>query len=121
MVTYKEEKQPALAQEFLTRAPLAPERQMHASSPAWLYTALLGNGSILGCLDETGEIGQLFYPHIDIGPHVRSFLTGVQVTESTPAQKGTAHDVCWFADEAWTHSLTHVEQAAVVRVISRNT
>jgi len=125
MVTYKQQKRSARAQEFLTRVPLAFERQAHPSTAAWLYTALLGNGRLLACVDETGEVRQLFYPHIDVGPHLRSLFTGLQVIESAdPAGlpvSPPADSICWFAEEAWEHRLEYVERTALIRVVSRHT
>ena len=122
MVASKQQKHPALAQGFLTRVPFAPEKQDHSS--AWLYTALLGNGRVLACLDETGEVRQIFYPHIDIGPHVRSFFTGLHITETraaTDKSAATSQDtVLWLAEEEWEHDIAYVEQTALVRVVSRH-
>ncbi|MBX5457694.1 MAG: hypothetical protein IRZ31_12405 [Thermogemmatispora sp.] len=86
--------------------PLPPER---ALSLAWLYSALLGNGRLLVCLDETATPVQCFYPHIDGGPHVRSLLQGVQVEreDRTP-------QVSWLAEEGWSHELRYLPSSTVV-------
>ncbi|WP_052888595.1 glycoside hydrolase family 15 protein [Thermogemmatispora carboxidivorans] len=90
--------------------PLPPE---WALSLAWLYSALLGNGHLLVCLDESATPVQCFYPHIDGGPHVRSLLQGVQVE-----REGQAPQVSWFAEEGWSHELRYLPASAVVSVRS---
>src|SRR5258708_29471556 len=77
--------QPRLDISPLTRT-LIPTIEAGTSSTAtpWLYSAILGNGRLLVCLDEAGSIAQLFYPHIDAGPHVRTFLAGILVREVPP-------------------------------------
>jgi glucoamylase len=122
MVSYKRRKRSTLAQEFLTRVPLTLESNAYPPSPAWLYTALLGNGRILACLDETGEVRQLFYPHIDAGPHLRSLFTGLQaksISSGDELRTPEGNNVCWFADEAWEHRLEYIERTALVKVTSQ--
>jgi hypothetical protein len=65
----------------LTRTLIPPLQPQFGSMPSWLYSAIVGNGHLLICLDETGSIAQLFYPYIDAGPNVRSFLLGIQIVE----------------------------------------
>lgn len=124
MVTSKERQRSfTQRQDFLTRLPFVREKYPFALTSAWLYTALLGNGRILACLDETGEVRQLFYPHIDAGPHVRLLLTGIQVREGDEFPNRLTSPVAnlyWLTDEAWEHQLEHVKQAAVVRIISQH-
>jgi glucoamylase len=62
----------------ITRAIFPPIHQLQ--TPVWLYSAVLGNGHVLACLDETGSVTQFFFPYVDCGPHVRSLLTGLQVS-----------------------------------------
>ncbi|MBX5450824.1 glycoside hydrolase family 15 protein [Thermogemmatispora sp.] len=92
--------------------PLPPER---ALSLAWLYSALLGNGRLLVCLDETATPVQCFYPHIDGGPHVRSLLQGVQVER----EDGTTQ-VSWLAEADWSHELRYLPASAVVSARSEH-
>ncbi len=67
-----------------TRIPTIDETGTSSTAIPWLYSAILGNGRLLVCLDEAGSIAQLFYPHIDAGPHVRTFLAGILVREVAP-------------------------------------
>src|SRR5258708_31435751 len=89
--------QPRLDISPLTRT-LIPTIEADPSSAVipWLYSAILGNGRLLVCLDEAGSIAQLFYPHIDTGPHVRTFLAGILVREvaspnDLPREAGSAY------------------------------
>jgi glucoamylase len=141
----QERTQPRVSIPPLTLAPVPPVQQLRTPAPAWpwLYTTVLGNGHLLVCLDEAGSIAQLFYPYIDAGPHIRTFLTGIQVKEvvqtgvpelrtSETHQQTQAFDaetitgksedaVSWLAGEEWVHELRHIDGAAVVQCISVNT
>ncbi|WP_376797384.1 glycoside hydrolase family 15 protein [Thermogemmatispora sp.] len=86
--------------------PLPPERALDL---AWLYSALLGNGRLLVCLDETATPVQCFYPHVDGGPHIRSLLQGVQIER----EDGT-RQVSWLSEEGWSHELSYLAASAVV-------
>ncbi len=97
----------------LTRQPFPPHGRSGATDDPWLYTAVIGNGNILGCLDANGSLVQLFYPHIDAGPHIRTFLMGLQLEGEDR--------VWWLDDPDWMHTLTYVERTAVVRVTSTHT
>src|SRR4051794_37574434 len=79
----QERTQPRLVIPPLTRTliPTIEETDTSSAVTPWLYSAILGNGHLLVCLDEAGSIAQLFYPHIDAGPHVRTFLAGILVRE----------------------------------------
>ncbi|HKD75176.1 MAG TPA: glycoside hydrolase family 15 protein, partial [Ktedonobacterales bacterium] len=94
----------------LTRQPFPPHGRQGAGDDPWLYTAVIGNGNVLGCLDATGSLIQLFYPHIDEGPHIRTLLMGLQL-------EGEEH-VSWLHDLDWTHALEYHEHSATVHVIS---
>jgi glucoamylase len=94
----------------LTRQPFPPHRRRGAGDDPWLYTAVIGNGNVLGCLDATGSLIQMFYPHIDAGPHIRTLLMGLQL-------EGEEH-VWWLNDRDWTHTLGYRDQSATVYVIS---
>jgi glucoamylase len=93
--------------------PPVPARQ------PWLYTALLGNGHVLACLDATAAIAQLFYPQPDAGPLVQALLLGLQVLPD-PGERAPAHGqeadavVTWLVESAWTHELSYVDRAAVI-------
>jgi oligosaccharide amylase len=97
-----------------------PDGPPAAARQSWLYTALLGNGRVLACLDATAAIAQLFYPQPDAGPLVQALLFGLQVLpdphQGLPAQ-GQEEEaaVTWLAESAWIHELTYVDQAAVIR------
>src|SRR5579872_2205201 len=130
----------------LTHILVPSKHQIGSSNPffPWLYSAILGNGRLLACLDETGSIAQLFYPYIDAGPHVRSFLMGIQVmkmdqpdttalqsnftgTQKSPDTVNEVIDaradestVSWLASEDWVHKLRYVSDSAVIHCISQN-
>ncbi|HTK08523.1 MAG TPA: glycoside hydrolase family 15 protein [Ktedonobacteraceae bacterium] len=84
------------------------------TSGPWLYSAVLGNGRLLACLDENGALAQLFYPHVDTGPHVRSFLIGVQIIDHESEEE----KIVWLADTEWAHQLSYIDGAAVAHSTS---
>lgn len=90
----------------------------------WLYTAVLGNGRVLACLDATGSLAQLFYPHPDAGPALQAWLLGIHtlpVAQDTPAHAPEPEPdpgVIWLTDAAWTHTPAYVERAAVLHCLS---
>src|SRR6266852_604481 len=100
--------------EPLTRTPIPPKQSQFGSTPAWLYSAILGNGHLLVCLDEAGSIAQLFYPYIDSGPNVRSFFSGIQIGE--PAQQDDT--IYWLAGEGWRYELHYIDGAATLSMIA---
>src|SRR5579863_942352 len=117
-----------------SRASLPPVEASRSRASTWLYSAILGNGRLLVCLDETGSIAQLFYPNIDTGPHVRSFLTGIRVNNAlrssieTTAENGLstkeeqAHeDIFWLAGEDWKYEPGYLPDTFVARSVGSNT
>lgn len=106
--------------------PFPPDEPPVAARQSWLYTALLGNGRVLACLDATAAIAQLFYPRPDAGPLVQTMLFGLQVLPDahlTPPAHGQQAEttVTWLAEDSWTHELANVDQAAVVHCLSTHT
>lgn len=130
---FREQKPQERPKERLSIAPLThtlvpPVQQLRTQMPVWpwLYSAVLGNGHLLVCLDETGSISQLFYPYIDAGPHVRSFLIGIQVSGAVQTDEAEAsanqETVSWLAGEGWIHKLRYADgTAAVITCNSSNT
>src|SRR4051812_25632020 len=98
---------------LLTRTPVPPQVPSAVAQP-WLYSAVLGNGRLLVCLDEAGSLAQLFYPRLDAGPHIHSFLLGIQTIPSEEASMAEP-EVAWLAQTDWTHQLNYVEGAATMR------
>jgi glucoamylase len=92
----------------IRRAGLPPTPQLQPPAPAWLYSALLGNGRLLVCLDETATPVQWFYPYVDSGPHLRSLLHAVHVKQDGEER------LHWLAEEGWRHELRYLEGSAVV-------
>jgi len=96
-----------------------PDEPPVAARQSWLYTALLGNGRVLACLDATAAIAQLFYPQPDAGPLVQTMLFGLQILPD-PHRHSPVHGqqadaaMTWLAESAWTHELANADQAAVV-------
>ncbi len=146
----REQKPPERTQSRLSIPPLThtlvpPVQQPRTPTPVWpwLYSTVLGNGHLLVCVDEAGSIAQLFYPYIDAGPHIRTFLIGIQLLEvaqpgipephtgDTPQQiqeasaetmTGKGEDVVsWLASDGWIHHLQHIDSAAVLQCTSVNT
>jgi oligosaccharide amylase len=92
----------------------------------WLYSAILGNGRLLVCLDETGSLAQLFYPSLDAGPHIHSFLLGIQAVSGRggKALEGAAEweqEVSWLTDQGWAHELSYIDGTAVAHCVSTHT
>lgn len=117
----QERTQSRLAIAPLTTALCPPVPQLRSPEPVspWLYSTILGNGHVLVCLDKIGSIAQLFYPYIDAGPHIRSFLSGIQVND--PAAQAPEGNVSWLAHKDWVHQLNHIDGAAAIHCISVNT
>lgn len=42
----------------------------------YINNAVIGNGSMLGCISETGELIRLYWPEIDFPQHIEKMLTG---------------------------------------------
>jgi glucoamylase len=103
-----------LAAQPATRANVPPMPQMQPPSPAWLYSALLGNGRLLVCLDESGTPVQCFYPHVDSGPHIRALLHALRVLSGDEARQH------WLAEDGWSHHLRYLEASAVISVTSEH-
>lgn len=52
----------------------------------YINNAVIGNGRMLGCISETGELIRLYWPEIDYPQHIEKMLTGffdVQTPRST--------------------------------------
>lgn len=112
----------ASSTNLLHRAPVPPRISPAIARP-WLYSAILGNGHLLVCLDETASPVQIFYPHVDAGPHVHSFLIGIQLlpaeeTELADETGTREQNVEWLADPAWTHQLNYEEGTATLHAVS---
>lgn len=43
---------------------------------SYINNAVVGNGSMLGCISETGELIRLYWPEIDHPQHIEKMLTG---------------------------------------------
>jgi glucoamylase len=96
-----------------------PPQQLGPVTQPWLFSTLLGNGSLLACFDASGSPAQLFYPHVDAGPHVRSFLLGIQLIPMSSDGFADAA-VSWLSESNWVHELHHVESAPALHVVSTN-
>lgn len=126
-----------LGNEPLAVAPIPPLGINRDIEPAWVYTAITGNRRLLAGLDSSGEIAQLFYPHIDAGPHVRSWLTGVEITSvdwterdsdgqaarqsvipSSTSPGRNSPVVSWLASSAWSHAMRYEGATPTLRVTS---
>lgn len=62
----------------------------------YINNAVIGNGGILGCITETGELIRLYWPEIDFPQHVEKMLTGffdARVPNSTLWFSEGEHDV----------------------------
>lgn len=42
----------------------------------YINNAVIGNGSMLGCISDTGELVRLYWPEIDFPQHIEKMLTG---------------------------------------------
>ena len=62
----------------------------------YINNAVIGNGSMLGCITETGELIRLYWPEIDYSQHIEKMLTGFfSINDHT----GTI----WFSAVSYTH------------------
>jgi glucoamylase len=51
-------------------------RQEDIMGKPYINNAVIGNGSILGCISETGELIRLYWPELDCPQQVKKMLTG---------------------------------------------
>lgn len=57
----------------------------------YINNAIIGNGSMLGCISESGELIRLYWPEIDFPQHLEKMLTGFFDTKNP-------HSTIWFSE-----------------------
>ena len=57
----------------------------------YINNAVIGNGSMLGCVSETGELIRLYWPEIDFPQHVEKILVGF-------FDKNTPNSTMWLSE-----------------------
>ncbi len=57
----------------------------------YINNAVIGNGSMLGCITETGELIRLYWPEIDFPQHLEKMLTGF-------FDMNEANSTIWFSE-----------------------
>lgn len=65
----------------------------------YINNAVIGNGSMLGCISETGELIRLYWPEIDFPQHIEKMLTGFfdgKIPKSTVWLSEGNHEVSQF-------------------------
>ncbi len=67
---------------------------------------ITGNSSMLGCLDDRGELIRLFWPHIDFPQHIGRLIAGITCPE---VRQGTS----WLNSEEWRTEQTYQEDTNI--------
>lgn len=75
-----------------------------------LVSAIVGNGRMLGNLNQSGELTQLYWPHIDYPNLIARVAAGVHIW----GREG----VTWLADQGWTHQQRYIGDGPIVETCS---
>ena len=70
--------------------------------------AVIGNGKVLGCMDNKGQLVRLFWPHIDYPQHIESLQIGIY-------EPGSEHSTAWLYDDVWEHRQQYIPDTNIVQ------
>lgn len=73
----------------------------------YINNAIIGNGSMLGCISEYGELIRLYWPEIDFPQHLEKMLTGFFDTESP-------HSTIWFSEGDHVVSQSYMDSTNIL-------
>ncbi len=73
----------------------------------YINNAVIGNGSMLCCISETGELIRLYWPEIDFPQHIEKMLTGFFDTQSP-------HSTVWFSEGEHEVSQSYIESSNIL-------
>lgn len=73
----------------------------------YINNAVIGNGSMLGCVSESGELIRLYWPEIDFPQHLEKMLTGFFDTQNS-------HSTIWFSEGDHEVSQNYVDSTNIL-------
>lgn len=79
----------------------------------YFNNAIIGNSSMLGCLNNRGELVRLSWPNIDYPQHFDRMLTGI-------FHAGQANSTQWFSEECFEHHQEYIEDTNIVRTVCKD-
>lgn len=74
----------------------------------YINNAVIGNGSMLGCISETGELIRLYWPEIDFPQHIEKMLTGF-------FDKNAPNSTMWFSEGDHEVHQTYIEDTNILQ------
>jgi len=74
----------------------------------YINNAVIGNGSMLGCISETGELIRLYWPEIDFPQHIEKMLTGF-------FDKNTPNSTMWFSEGDHEVYQTYIDDTNILQ------
>ncbi|HZK26216.1 MAG TPA: glycoside hydrolase family 15 protein [Thermoclostridium sp.] len=74
----------------------------------YINNAVIGNGSMLGCISETGELIRLYWPEIDHPQHIEKMLTGF-------FDANIPNSTMWFSEGDHETTQDYIEDTNILR------
>src|SRR5574341_2181785 len=68
--------------------------------------SITGNGRMLSCIGQKGEIHHIFWPAIDYPQHCESVYAGIYTKTMS-----------WFKDEPWKHRQEYISSTNILQTI----
>jgi glucoamylase len=69
--------------------------------------AVVGNGSMLGCISQKGELIRLYWPHIDYPQHIERFKMGI----NTP---GSEYSTLWLEEDNFKSNQKYLQETNIL-------
>ena len=76
----------------------------------YINNAVIGNGSMLGCVSETGELIRLYWPEIDFPQHVEKILVGF-------FDKNTPNSTMWLSEGNHEVFQSYIEDTNILQTV----
>lgn len=77
----------------------------------YINNAVIGNGSMLGCVTETGELIRLYWPEIDFPQHLEKMLTGFFDTR-------VSNSTLWFGEGDHEYRQRYLEDTNILETVA---
>lgn len=78
----------------------------------YINNAVIGNGSILGCISETGELIRLYWPEIDYPQHIEKMLAGF-------FDRNLPNSTMWFSEGDHEVFQNYIEDTNILQTTVR--
>lgn len=79
----------------------------------YINNAIVGNGRMLGCISDKGELLRLYWPHIDYPQHVYAFFAGIRV-------KNIDNGAAWFHEPWLGHEQRYLKDTNILETVCTN-